>query len=171
MGNGAPVLIRRALGDQASDTEVATGLDFFIRYYHEHCLDATTLYPGSRETIAALRSEGIQLAILTNKPVRISKRIIAGLSLDGDFFEIYGGNSFDQKKPHPIGIERLMEQSRVARAATLMVGDSSVDIETARNAQVAACGCKFGFAPESLASARPDFLIDHMAELSPLVLG
>lgn len=170
VGNGAPVLIRRVMGESASDEEVSTALDYFIRYYHEHCLDETRLYPGSEETIALLREQRVKMAILTNKPVRISKRIIAGLGLEHDFFEVFGGNSFDQKKPHPIGIHRLMEQSGISPAATLMVGDSSVDIETARNAQVASCGCRFGFAPESLASAQPDFLIDHMAELGPLVI-
>lgn len=170
VGNGAPVLIRRVMGEAASDEEVSTALDYFIRYYHEHCLDETRLYPGSEETIALLREQRVKMAILTNKPVRISKRIVAGLGLEHDFFEVYGGNSFDQKKPHPIGIHRLMEQSGISPVATLMVGDSSVDIETARNAHVASCGCRFGFAPESLASAQPDFLIDHMAELGPLVI-
>ncbi|MBY0375195.1 MAG: HAD-IA family hydrolase [Bryobacteraceae bacterium] len=170
VGNGAPVLIRRVMGEAASDEEVSTALDYFIRYYHEHCLDETRLYPGSEETIALLREQRVKMAILTNKPVRISKRIVAGLGLEHDFFEVYGGNSFDQKKPHPIGIHRLMEQSGISPVATLMVGDSSVDIETARNAHVASCGCRFGFAPESLTSAQPDFLIDHMAELGPLVI-
>lgn len=171
VGNGAPVLIRRVMGEQASDLDVARALDYFIRYYHEHCLDATRLYPGTEESMAALREHGIRMAVLTNKPVRISKRIVAGLGLEAVFFQVYGGNSFDQKKPHPIGIERLMAESGVGREGTLMVGDSSVDIETARNAAVRSCGCRFGFAPESLEGAAPDYLIGHMGELGPLVTG
>jgi phosphoglycolate phosphatase len=170
VGHGAAVLIRRVMGPEASEDTVATALDYFVRYYHDHCLDATTLYEGSREMLDALRAADVQMAILTNKPVRISHRIIEGLGLGGHFFRIYGGNSFEQKKPHPVGIETLLRESGMAASATLMVGDSNVDIETARNAGVDACGVKFGFAPESLADARPDYLIGHMAELTPVVL-
>jgi phosphoglycolate phosphatase len=78
VGNGAPVLIRRALGDQATEAEVQEGLEFFLEYYHEHELDYTTLYPGVREALDRLRAAGRHMAVLTNKPVRMSRAIVEG---------------------------------------------------------------------------------------------
>jgi len=171
VGHGAPVLMRRALGPEASEQDVARALDYFIRYYHEHCLDETDLYPGTREMLDELFAANRHLAILTNKPVRISQRIVEGLGLKKHFFEVFGGNSFEQKKPHPIGIERLLEATSLPHAVTLMVGDSGVDIETARNARVAACGVTFGLSPETMRAAAPDYVIDAMPALTPIVLG
>ncbi len=171
VGNGAPVLMRRALGEEATEQDVARGLDYFIRYYHQHCLDETKLYPGTRVMLDELHAADRRLAILTNKPVRISHRIVEGLGLKEHFFEVFGGNSFEQKKPHPIGIERLLEATGLPHALTLMVGDSGVDVETARNARVAACGVTFGLSPQTMRAAGPDYLIDAMAELTPIVLA
>jgi phosphoglycolate phosphatase len=111
------------------------------------------------------------MAVLTNKPVRFSEHLITGLGLDGHFFRIYGGNSFEEKKPHPKGIELLMEESGIGREQTIMVGDSAVDVMTARNAQVRACGVSWGFQPETFADAPPDFVIDDMKELVGMVVG
>jgi phosphoglycolate phosphatase len=171
VGNGAPVLIRRVLGDQASEAEVEEALEFFLEYYREHYLDYTTLYPGVRESLDRLRAAGKQMAVLTNKPVRISRAIVDGLGAGGHFFQVYGGNSFDFKKPHPIGVETLMKEAGVSRDLTLMVGDSSVDIETARNAGVQCCGVTYGFQPETLADPAPDLLVDRMEDLAEWVLG
>jgi phosphoglycolate phosphatase len=167
VGNGAPVLIRKAMGPEASDSQVETALDYFIRYYHDHCLDATRLYPGALETLESARDKQIHLAILTNKPVRISHVILDGLGLEGTFFRIYGGNSFPAKKPDPIGIDTLREESKVAAEHTVMVGDSSVDIQTARNAKVFSVGLTYGLQPESLKQVPPDLLLDRMEDLIP----
>lgn len=167
VGNGAPVLIRKAMGPEASEAQVETALDYFIRYYHDHCLDATRLYPGALETLKSARDKQIHLAILTNKPVRISHVILDGLGLEGTFFRIYGGNSFPAKKPDPIGIDTLREESKVAAEHTVMVGDSSVDIQTARNAKVFSVGLTYGLQPESLKQVPPDLLLDRMEDLIP----
>ena len=110
------------------------------------------------------------MAVLTNKPVRISRSIIDGLGVGARFGQVYGGNSFDFKKPNPIGIQNLMDEFGVGRDRTMMVGDSSVDILTARNAQVKSCGVTYGFQPETLAEPRPDLLVDRMEELADWVL-
>ena len=102
------------------------------------------------------------MAVLTNKPVRMSKHIVEGLAVGGHFFRVYGGNSFDHKKPHPIGIETLMAEAGVGRESTLMVGDSSVDVHTARNAGVVCCGLTYGFQPETLGDPAPEMLVDRM---------
>jgi phosphoglycolate phosphatase len=170
VGNGAPVLIRRALGEQATDALVEEALEFFLEYYREHKLDYTRLYPGVQESLDRLRAAGKRLAVLTNKPVGPSRGIVDGLGVSGHFFQVYGGNSFVFKKPNPIGVEKLMAEAGVDRGRTLMVGDSGVDVETARNAGVQVCGVTYGFAPETLSNPAPDLLVDCMEELADWVL-
>lgn len=165
VGNGAPVLIRRAMGEGADDVAVEKALDFFIRHYHEHCLDRTRLYPGVMATLEAAQAKKIQLGVLTNKPVRISNVIVDGLGLNGVFFRVYGGNSFSTKKPDPLGLETLRSEASTAHRETVMVGDSSVDIQTARNAGVFSVGLTYGLQPESLITTPPDLLLDRMDDL------
>lgn len=164
VGNGAPVLIRRALGDAAPQSEVDSALEFFLEYYRHHAVDYTELYPGVRESIQQLSASGAKMAVLTNKPVRISKFILDHLDLSPALFQVYGGNSFAQKKPHPVGIDTLRAEAGVERDKTWMIGDSHVDIETARNAGVASCGITWGFQPESLQRVPPDVLVDTLGE-------
>lgn len=171
VGNGAPVLLRRSLGPEATEDQVQQALEFFLAYYREHMLDYTTLYPGVAKTLDALLADGKRMAVLTNKPVRISKAIIEGLGLSKHFFQIYGGNSFEQKKPHPMGIEVLLSESGIDAAKAMMVGDSAVDVQTARNAGIKACGVTYGFQPESLAAEPPDYLIDRFEQLPSVLNG
>lgn len=171
VGNGAPVLVRRALGPDSSDADVARALEYFLAYYREHMLDNTRLYPGVREALDRLHGNGSKLAVLTNKPVRFSQAIIDGLGLHDHFFRVYGGNSFDQKKPNSIGIETLMREAGASCDGTIMVGDSYVDVRTARNARVKACGVAYGFQPESFQQDPPDLLVDDMGELADYVMG
>jgi phosphoglycolate phosphatase len=171
VGKGAPVLIRKAMGPAASEDQVAEALRFFLEHYNHHALDSTRLYPGVRKSLARLRAGGKLLAILTNKPVAISRTILEGLGVAGCFFKVYGGNSFASKKPDPAGVVALMAESNIGRDRTLMVGDTIVDVETARNAGVRACGVNFGFAPEVLESAAPDLLINRFEDLADHVLS
>lgn len=171
VGNGAPVLIRRSMGDDFPAERLPEALDVFIHSYRAHALDNTVLYPGVRGTLRQLLAAGVSCAVLTNKPVRISKEILRGLGLHHSFFEVFGGNSFATKKPDPEGLLRLMEIAGCAPEATLMVGDSRVDIETARNAGCPSCGVTYGLQPETLTDPAPDFLVDAIAELVPLVLN
>lgn len=169
VGHGAPVLIRRAMGAGASDENVAAALEYFLAYYREHPLDYTTLYPGVREALEDLWGRGASLSVLTNKPVRLSRVILDGLGIGQLFFQVYGGNSFPEKKPHPVGIDTLRSESGASAEMTLMVGDSAVDVQTARNAGVRACGVTYGFQPESLAADPPDLLIDRMDQLCGVI--
>jgi phosphoglycolate phosphatase len=171
VGNGAPVLMRRALGPEASEADVQRALEYFLGYYREHMLDNTRLYPNVREALDRLRDAGSNMAVLTNKPVRFSRELVAGLGLGKHFFQVYGGNSFEQKKPDPIGIETLLRESGVARERAIMVGDSGVDIRTARNAQIRACGVTYGFQPEGFTEDPPDLVVDDMNDLADYVLA
>jgi phosphoglycolate phosphatase len=169
VGNGAPVLVQRALPD-AGEEDWSRGLKYFLEYYREHMLDATRLYPGVREALDRLHAAGVPLAVLTNKPIRFTLTMIEGLGLDLHFFRIYGGNSFPEKKPHPMGLNALIAEAGVSLERTVMVGDSAVDVETARNAGVRACGVRWGFQPETFVACPPDFLIDDLRELAEMVL-
>jgi phosphoglycolate phosphatase len=169
VGSGAAVLVQRAMGGNVPEERLADAVKFFLHYYRAHALEHTQLYPGVRELVVALSEAGHRLAILTNKPVRISFDIVAALGLADYFMRIYGGDSFPAKKPDPAGVRALMDEAGVSSAATLLVGDSSVDIRTARNAGVRSCGVAWGFQPEGFESDPPDLLIRHPAELLPLV--
>jgi phosphoglycolate phosphatase len=171
VGSGAPVLVRRSLGPDASAAEVDRALEYFLGYYRDHMLDNTRLYPGVQEALDRMLGAQNKLAVLTNKPVRFSQAIIDGLGLATHFFRVYGGNSFDQKKPDPIGIETLLTESGVERDRTIMVGDSGVDIRTARNANVKACGVTYGFQPETFKQDPPDIVVDNMLQLADYVLN
>src|SRR5260370_6181010 len=115
VGNGAPTLVKRALPDLSEDGHLEA-LQFFLDYYREHMLDATTLYPGVREALDRLHGERVPMAILTNKPVRFSVRLIAGLGLSAHFFRIYGGKWILEKKTPPIRGQRLVARSPPGRA-------------------------------------------------------
>jgi len=171
VGNGAPTLMRRVMGPEASEEEVKTALEYFMAYYKDHMLDCTTLYPGVREALDALHAAGMRMCVLTNKPVRFSELLVQGLGLGEHFFRVYGGNSFEQKKPDPEGVYKLLEEAGVGRERAMMVGDSDVDVRTARNAGIVACGVTYGFQPETLDAAPPDIRVDDMRELLPMLLG
>ncbi len=171
VGNGAPVLMRRSLGPDYSEQEIESALEYFLGYYEEHKLDNTRAYPGIPEALDELAAEGVRMAVLTNKPVRVSGRILEGLNLSRYFARIYGGNSFEQKKPHPMGVRALLSELGVAPACAMLVGDSAVDVRTARNAGIKVCGVSYGFQPESFREHPPDMIVDRPEELARAVIA
>ena len=170
VGNGAAMLVRRALGPQASDAFAGEALDFFLKFYRAHALEHTRLYPGVREVIGELSSARHQLAVLTNKPVKISSDIVTALGLSKHFLRVYGGDSFERKKPDSIGIRTLMSDASARQEETLMVGDSGVDVQAARNAGVKSCGVAWGFQPEAFAIDAPDVIIREPREVMQAAL-
>lgn len=171
VGNGAPVLMRRAMGPDASDELVQKSLDYFLAWYDEHKLDHTRAYPGIPEALDKLHRAGVRMAVLTNKPVRVSGRIIDGLGLSKYFARIYGGNSFEHKKPHPAGVDVLLAETGVPRERAMIVGDSAVDVRTARNARVRVCGVTYGFQPETFQQDPPDILVERPEDLPGAVIA
>lgn len=167
VGRGVVVLMRRALGDGASEEEVARAVEFFLEYYRDHMLDHTVAYPGVREALEGLKPRS--MAVLTNKPVKFSQAILAGLNLSQYFTQVYGGNSFAQKKPDPVGVRALMREANVEAEHTMMVGDSDTDVLTGRNAGVWTCGVTYGLAPETLKTSPPDIMLDDLRELPNLL--
>jgi len=181
IGDGASMLVRRALGDPEGDVHdeefVAEALRFFLEYYKVHKLDYTYVYPGVMEALAAIRAARPEtlMAVLTNKPVNPSRAICDHFGLSQYFFQNYGGNSFHTKKPDPHGLLALIAEasakngSAVAPGETMMIGDTDIDVLTARAAGTRSVGCLFGLAPHSLEAARPDFLVDSPLEWMQVV--
>jgi len=175
VGDGAPALVRRALGDTDTDDEALfrAAMEYFLVYYRVHKLDHTTVYEGIPEVLARLADSSNgpprQMAVLSNKPVNPSRLIVQALGL-GDFFvRVYGGNSFTTKKPDPLGVQTILQETGVAANESLMIGDSSVDVLTGRNAGLWTCGVTYGFAPHSLEEVPPDVLIENPRELGELL--
>lgn len=170
VGDGAPILIQRALGGEAVDDEIVRrGLQFFLSYYREHKLDHTTVYDGVKQALSNIQraSNGVprKMAVLSNKPVVPSRAIVEALALGPFFTQIYGGNSFPTKKPDPEGVRKLLEEYAVPPEEAVIVGDSHVDVETGHNADLWTVGVTYGFAPHTLEDAAPDVLVDTAQEL------
>lgn len=169
VGHGAPMLVRRALGLGATDEDVEKGLAHFLSYYRAHMLDNTVTYPGVRDGLELLRDH--PMAVLTNKPVRFSQAILEGLGIAKCFRYVYGGNSFGTKKPDPEGMNILLRDFAVGPAEAMIVGDSEVDVRTARNSGTWACGVTYGLGAEGLRLHPPDLLLDSLTELSVHLQG
>jgi phosphoglycolate phosphatase len=172
IGDGVLMLVKRALaaenGLDADEKLVNQAYEFFLSYYREHKLDFTYAYSGVIDALKAIGSgtEGRKraMAVLTNKPVRPARAICEALGLAPYFMSIYGGNSFATKKPDPAGMFALMTEAGAGPDETVLIGDSHVDVQTARNAGAWSIGCTFGLAPLTLDTVQPDILVDTPAD-------
>jgi phosphoglycolate phosphatase len=169
IGDGAPMLVRRALGDPDNDQLFRDAVQHFMSWYREHLLDHTRPYPGIIEVLEFFAASGRPMAVLSNKPVNPSRRIVAGLEMSKYFFQVYGGNSSETKKPDPFGALKLCQEAGVNPSEAVIIGDSANDILAGRNAGIWTVGVTYGLAPRTLEIAPPDVLIDSPSEL-PLVL-
>ncbi len=170
VGDGAPMLVRRALGDPNDEKIVKDALQYFLEYYKEHKLDHTTVYAGIPEALQQIQANGTRrkMAVLSNKPVNPSRAIVEALGLRGFFVHVYGGNSFETKKPDPLGVATILQETGVAPDRALMVGDSSIDVLTGINAGIFTCGVTYGFAPHTFHEVQPDVVVDTPQELGKL---
>jgi phosphoglycolate phosphatase len=163
IGHGAPQLVARALGSGCTEEERQRALQFFLSHYELHKMDTTCLYPGVAETLEQLAS--VPMAVLTNKPVRISVRILDAMGLSKCFRAIYGGNSFETKKPDPLGARTILRELGVEPGEALLVGDSEVDVQTARNAGMLAAAVNYGFGVHDRGAYPADVYLERFEEL------
>lgn len=170
VGEGAAVLVRRALAAAGLDPDSPGALERFLTHYDERLLVHTAPYEGTREALEALRTM-CPLAVLTNKPTRPTTRILEGLAL-AEFFEwTLGGDTAHGRKPDPAGLRWLMQQAGAAPSGTMLVGDSPVDRETAVRAGAAVCLVRYGFGflfPDGCGDA---LVVDDPSELVARVGG
>jgi len=175
IGHGAPQLVGRALGEGATKEENDRALEFFLGYYEDHKMDTTRTYPGVPEALEHLAA--FPMAVLTNKPVRVSRRILEALGLSKYFRAVYGGNSFETKKPDPLGAQTILRELGATPREAVMIGDSEVDVQTARNAGTLAVAVNYGFGTHDRAAYPADIYLDRLTDLPgvlrprPSVLG
>ena len=166
IGHGAPQLIASVLGPGASEEQRHQALEIFLAHYRERKLDRTRCYPGVAEALRKLA--GRPMAVLSNKPTELSVDILKGLGLAGFFAAIYGGDSFGRKKPDPAGALAVLKELGASPRKSAMVGDSDVDVETARNAGMLAVGVSYGFGQHDREKRPADIYVDSLLELVPL---
>jgi phosphoglycolate phosphatase len=175
IGDGAPMLVRRALGDPGDEHFVNDAIGYFLEWYREHKLDNTYVYEGVLAALERLQSfhgcSERKMAVLTNKPVRASEAIVQALGLGRFFFRVYGGNSFSTKKPDPLGALTLAGEAGANPEECVVIGDSQVDILTARNAGMWSIGLTYGLAPQALDISPPDVRVDEPGEIANVLLN
>jgi phosphoglycolate phosphatase len=137
--------------------------------YEAHQTDYTRAYPGVPEALEALSA--MPMAVLTNKPVRISVSILEALGLAKHFRAIYGGNSFPTKKPDPLGATTILREFSLRANEAVMVGDSEVDEQTARNSGMFAAIVNFGFGTHDRVAHPADLYLDRLIDLLPALSG
>ena len=168
IGDGVGKLLERSFPN-ASKEILDRAKEMYLPIYRRRLLDNTRPYPGVTQALDALRECGCTLTVLTNKPLRESLMILEGLGLRHYFRAVHGGDSFERRKPDPMGVRRLLDDSRLSPAEALFVGDSHVDLETARNAAVRCCLVSYGIRAFEAAALDPDFRVDDLRELRRLV--
>ena len=164
IGYGAPRLVADALGPGATEADRKRGLEIFLAHYEEHSLDATRAYPGVIEGLESLQDR--PMAVLTNKPVKMSLEILEALGLHKFFRAVYGGDSFEKKKPDPAGALAILKHLGAQPQEAAMVGDSGVDIQTARNAGMFAIAVNYGFGQHDRQAQPADLYIDSLQEIA-----
>lgn len=173
IGDGAPTLVRRSLGfiddhDLAPKEEefIEDALVYFLEYYRDHKLDYTYVYDGVVEALTALAGNDRPpvMTVLSNKPVNPSRAIVNALGLGPFFRSVYGGNSFETKKPDPLGVKVLLEETGVAADSAVIIGDSDIDMLTAKNAGIWSVGVTYGLSPETLVATPGDVMVDTPRE-------
>ena len=170
VGNGAPVLVRRALAggydhQAISAEQEAEALAIFMQAYGE--VDSqTTVYPGALECLSSLHKLGIKMAMVTNKPEEFLPNLLADIDMAQYFEWVVGGDTFPQKKPDPAGLLWVMQQAGVAAEECLFVGDSKNDVHAAHAAQVACVAVTYGYNyGEPISSESPALVVDDLREL------
>jgi len=166
IGHGAPKLVADVLGPDTAEADSKRGLEVFLAHYSEHNLDATRAYPGVVEGLESLQDR--PMAVLTNKPKKMGVEILEALGLLKYFLAVYGGDSFEKKKPDPAGALTILKDLGAQPQEAAMVGDSDVDIKTARNAGMFAIAVNYGFGQHDRQTQPADLYVDSLQEIAAL---
>jgi phosphoglycolate phosphatase len=172
VGGGAAQLVARALEAAHLDAPLDEALERFLDNYDRRLINHTRPYPGIPEVLAVLESERVAMALLTNKPLRSSTRILDAFGLSRFFRRCVGGDGPWPRKPAPAGLQFLMQEESAELSHTVLVGDSGVDLATARNARVRICLARYGFGfadvdPEALRG--DELIVDEPREIAGAV--
>jgi phosphoglycolate phosphatase len=170
VGEGAGVLVRRALEAAGLDPAHPGALDRFLVLYEQRLLDHTREYDGVSEALEAI-AVSRRMAVLTNKPARATTRVLEGLGLARWFEAVIGGDTKLGRKPDPAGLREIAAGAGVPLSETVLVGDSPIDLQTARNAGARVCLARygFGFSFASDAFRGDELFVDSPSELPALL--
>ncbi len=164
VGDGATRLIKRAFGKDHYQREQ---LLRFLEIYGAHLLDHTRCYPGIEELLSRYPAE--RLAVVTNKPHRLSLELLQGLGLAQHFQVIIGGDSYPEKKPHPLPVQKALEALGATAEQAVMIGDHHTDLYAGKAAGVATCFCAYGLGHSD--GLCPDYIADNSTDLLQLFPG
>ncbi len=172
IGDGVPKLVERALVAAGGDlTQTSALVARFLKIYEANAAVLTRSYPGVVETLQTLRQRRFRLAVVTNKPVIATEKILRALSLTDFFTVVIGGDSLPQRKPDPAPLLEAGRQLSVDVDRLLMVGDNSHDIEAARAAGIRCVAVSYGYHHRPPSEFHADHLIDRFGDLLPLVVN
>ncbi len=165
VGDGIHSLFQRVL-ETKDPTTIEQAISLWRPHYIEHCLDQTILYSGIADLLIQLTALKIPMAVVTNKPVSPSEKILAGLSVRNHFASVVGGDTISERKPNPAPFLLALKQLNLTSRRILVVGDASNDIEGARNAGMTSCGVLWGIGhPDAIRKLNPDHIVSHPAEI------
>ncbi len=171
VGRGARQLIERCVDAAGHHTDdLGLIFDRFLAVYGSRLTETTRLYPGMREVLGRIEASS-RLAVLTNKPGAMSRVIVQDLGLSGRFIAVIGGDDLPSRKPDPEGLLKIAAQAGVRPEHTALVGDSAVDIVTARNAGALAVGALWGYDREGVLRERPDTIVEKPSDLAALFVS
>jgi len=168
IGEGARVLVGRAVSAAGDPARLQPALDAFLEFYRQHLLDHTRLYAGMLEALQALRLRGARLSVLSNKPESMSRAILGGLGVAAQFTAFVGGDTLPRRKPDPDGVRHLLQLTSTSPPEAVLIGDSLIDLQTARTGGIDFRGVEWGLRPAELRAAGAA-MITHPSELVALV--
>lgn len=167
VGNGINKLFERALPEgEKTEQNIQRVRKCFLPHYDRHNTDYSRPYPGIPALLAGLQNANVLLAVASNKYQEATRKLIAHYFPTVFFSEILGQREGIPVKPDPSIVDEILRQTGMRREDTLYVGDSGVDMQTALNSQVSACGVTWGFRPRAeLENFHPDYLVDTPEEI------
>ena len=164
VGRGVEYLLKHALPEENPD-HFREVMGVFLARYERHLLDKTVLYPNVHVALDYFQNK--RRVVVSNKIHRLTVAVLRGLGVENRFDAILGGDSAPEKKPHPALLNSVLEQFRIRAPDALIVGDGDIDIEAGKRAGVLTCGVTYGLGSrEDLIAAKPDFMIDDLAQLA-----
>ena len=161
VGDGARAMVSRGLAKHNFEADIDALFDIFIAYYGDHIADESFVFDGLMPSIKALHEAGVKLAVCTNKPESLSRKLLAALSIDHYFGAIVGGDTLDVRKPDPEHILATLRQLDVRPDRALMVGDSANDVNAAKAANVPVIAVTFGYTDIPAHELGADQVIEH----------
>jgi phosphoglycolate phosphatase len=164
VGDGVSVLVERALGSELFQPGHVTR---FMQIYDAHILDNTRCYPGIEDLFSRHSAE--QMALVTNKPYQLTVKLLEGLNLTRHFRKIIGGDSYAEKKPHPLPVLKALEALNADPQQTVMIGDHHTDLRSGLGAGTMTCFCAYGMGHTD--GLLPDFRAEQSTDLLQLFPG